>query len=208
MSASFSYWPGRSSRAQQSWSPHGLEEQHRRGALRACACGHEEVRCGRVDRITVVRRHEAPDARWRGGGGPGRSPLYPLTDDHELALRHLPAARSRPEPLAVVRTPALLLDRRLALAVQEPERHVGLARSRLRRGRKPHGIVTSPKLIAPSPSRSHGQKSSRDVCSSSHVPDPCNISVVNTGQRDDREAWRTPLRSVPIRRLAEGDGDG
>ena len=64
-----------------------------------------------------------------------------ILDDHELALRDLVAADDLVlRHLAVVRrAPALLLDGRRALAVEEPEGDVGLAGGRLRRGGEPHG---------------------------------------------------------------------
>ena len=58
-----------------------------------------------------------------------------VLDDDELALRDLePADDLVLRDLAVVgRAPALLLDRRRALAVEEPERDVRLPRGGLRR---------------------------------------------------------------------------
>ena len=58
-----------------------------------------------------------------------------VLDDHELALRDLPALHELVAlDLAVVRrAPALLLDRREALTVQRAERHVGLPRGGFRR---------------------------------------------------------------------------
>ena len=49
-----------------------------------------------------------------------------VLDDHELALRELPALDElvRLDVALVLRAPALLLDRRAALAVQRPERDV------------------------------------------------------------------------------------
>src|SRR5205085_6372541 len=64
-----------------------------------------------------------------------------VLDEHELALRDLPPADELVGvDLDVVdRAPALLADRRAALAVELPERDVRLARSGLRRGGEPHG---------------------------------------------------------------------
>jgi hypothetical protein len=64
-----------------------------------------------------------------------------ILDDEELAFRHLePAHDLVLRHLAVVRrAPALLLDRRLALAVQQSEGDVGLTCGRLRRGSEPDG---------------------------------------------------------------------
>ena len=58
-----------------------------------------------------------------------------VLDDHELALRDLPALHELVAlDLAVVRrAPALLLDRREALTMQGAERHVGLPGGRFRR---------------------------------------------------------------------------
>src|SRR5205085_5848404 len=61
-----------------------------------------------------------------------------VLDDHELALRDLPALHELVvRHLALVhRAPALLLDRRAALAVQRPEGDVRGTGLRRRRGRK------------------------------------------------------------------------
>ena len=75
-----------------------------------------------------------------------------VLDDHELALRDLPALHElvRADLAVVLGAPALLLDRRQALAVEQAEGDVRLrARQTSSPGRGPTGIVTSPKLSEP-----------------------------------------------------------
>src|SRR4029079_13880182 len=78
-------------------------------------------------------------------------------DHHELAFRDLPALHELVAlDLTVVRrAPALLLDRRQALAVQRAERHVGLPRRRLRCQGHPDGNVDQAEADGAVPDRPH-----------------------------------------------------
>ena len=69
-----------------------------------------------------------------------------LLDDDELALRRLPALDDLVggELTVVLRAPALLLDRRQALAVEQAERDVRLAGGGLRRRREADGDADEP----------------------------------------------------------------
>src|SRR5439155_414300 len=103
----------------------------------------EEVGAVEVDRVDLVELDEAGDGdrsrvvRRRKGLEVG------VLDEDELALRYLPALDDLVvRDLAVVLgAPALVLDRRPALAVQHPERHVRLPGSRLRGQGHPDGDV-------------------------------------------------------------------
>ena len=122
------------------------------GAAPARARRHEEVRAVEVDRVDLVERHEPLDLdRARVVCALDRLEILVL-DDHELALRDLPALDDLVgADLALVhRAPALLLDRRPALAVQR----AGTTTSDCRAagfvaGARPTGMLTRPKLIDP-----------------------------------------------------------
>ena len=81
--------------------------------------------------------------------------------DHELALRHLPAADDLvgPDVLLVERAPALLLDRRLALSMKKAERDVRLPGRRLRRRRQADGDADQPEADRAVPGSSHSSES-------------------------------------------------
>src|SRR5439155_592736 len=87
---------------------------------------------GDGDRSRVVRRRKGLEVG--------------VLDEDELALRYLPALDDLVvRDLAVVLgAPALVLDRRPALAVQHPERHVRLPGSRSRGARRREPWTSSP----------------------------------------------------------------
>ena len=117
---------------------HRLVQQHVGTACGFRAGGYEVVRPVEVDGIDVGELHEAADL-----DRAARVVLLDrlevgVLDGHVLPLRHLPPAHELvgfDDPL-VNRAVALLLDRRPAFAVQQPERHVRLAGGRLRSGRE------------------------------------------------------------------------
>ena len=122
---------------------HCLEQQHVRAALRGGLGRREKIGAVEVDRIDLVELDEAGDrdrprvVRGREGFEVG------VLDDDELPFRHLPALDDLVvRDLAVVlRAPALVLDRRPALPMEHPERHVRLPRSRLGGQGHPDGDV-------------------------------------------------------------------
>ena len=116
-----------------------------------CARRREVVRAVEVDRIDLVERDEARDLdRARVVGELDRLEVGVLDDD-ELALRDLPALDDlvRPDLAIVRRAPALLPDRRPALAVELPERHVGRRAFGDVASASPTGMLTRPKLSEP-----------------------------------------------------------
>src|SRR5207244_3576609 len=81
-----------------------------------------------------------------------------VLDDHELALRHLPALDDlvRTDLALVRRAPALLADRRPALTVERPEADVGLLRLRRRRQSQADGNVDQAEADGSVPDGAHG----------------------------------------------------
>src|SRR5215208_6440535 len=136
---------------------HRLEQQRVGAALRLGTGGDEEVGAIEEDRIDLLEPDEARDVdRARGVVLLERLEVGVL-DDHELALRDLPAADELvcPDLDLVHRAPPLLLDRRAALAMQLPERDVGLPGSGLRRRGKPDGDVHEPEAQGSVPGSPH-----------------------------------------------------
>ena len=80
-----------------------------------------------------------------------------VLDDDELTLRCLPALDDLVgcQLAVVLGAPALLLDRRQALAVEQPERNVRLARGGLRRRREADGDADEPEGQGSVPGRTH-----------------------------------------------------
>src|SRR5262249_8821390 len=117
-------------------------------------------------------------------------------DDHELPLGHLPPLDElvRLDVALVHRAPALLLDRRPALAVEQPERHVGLTGSRLRRRREADRNVHEPEAHRSVPRSAHEPSSLPWDVRVSTCP-----SVFLQARRSIRsstlEAWQEPGRS-------------
>src|SRR6185503_10351581 len=116
--------------------------------LRGGGAGNEEVRAVHPDGVDLAERHEALDVDRPGVVAALQRLELGVLHDDELPLRELPALDElvRGNLLIVRRAPALLLDRREVLAVEQPERDVGLPCSGLRRGRSPTGMFTRPKL--------------------------------------------------------------
>ena len=138
---------------------HRAQQQHV-GPLRSrLARRSEVVRAVEVDRVDLGRVHEARDRRSPSSRRVSMiaSRSASSTSD-ELALRDLPALDDLVTlDLALVhRAPALLLDRRHALAVQRAERDVGLARRRLRGQREPDRDVDQAEADGAVPDRPHG----------------------------------------------------
>ena len=128
--------------------------------------------------MSIVR-----ESSWRSSASSSAS-----STTHVLALRDLPALDDLVGgELAVVhRAPALLLDRRQALAVQQPEGDVRLARSRLRRRREPDGDA-------------HETEAQRSVPGDAHDP-----PSLGAGGRDSRRiaGSLSPIRASGARRAA------
>ena len=120
-----------------------LEQQHVRAALRRRARGREVVGAVEEHRVDLVERHEAGDVDRARVVCELDGLEIRVLDHDELALRDLPALHDlvRPDFAVVHRAPALLADRRPALAMELPERDVGRPRLRRRRERKPDGDV-------------------------------------------------------------------
>src|SRR5262249_39612826 len=117
---------------------HGLQEKDVGAPLRVCVCGSEVVRAVEVDGVDVLEPDETEDLdRLRALQ---RDCLeVGLLDEDVLALRELPALYElvRLAVALVHRDPALLLDRRAALAMERAERDV----LPLGREREPHRDV-------------------------------------------------------------------
>ena len=136
---------------------HRLEQEHVRPPRRRRARRDEEVGAVEEDRIDLVEPHEACDVdRARVALALDRLEIGVL-DDHELALRDLPAADDlvRLDDTLVRRAEPLLLDRRAALPVEKPERDVGLPGGRLRGRRKPDRDRDQAKAEGAVPCRPH-----------------------------------------------------
>src|SRR4029079_19171763 len=110
-----------------------------------------------VDGVDLVERDEPLDVDRAGGVLPLDRLQIRVVDDHELPFRQLPAPHDLVAlDLALVhRAPAAVLDRRLALGVQLPERDVGGARRRLRRRRQPDGNRDQAEADRSVPGRPH-----------------------------------------------------
>jgi hypothetical protein len=84
---------------------------------------NEKVRAIEEDRIHLLGRHETRDVDGSRRGIAVDRLEVGFLDDDELSLGNLPAFDDlvRANVDLVERAPTLLLDRRLALAVQQPE---------------------------------------------------------------------------------------
>ena len=116
---------------------HRAQQQHVRPALRVGVRGREVVGAVEVDGVDVLEPDEAQDLDRLRALERDRLEIG-LLDEHVLALRELPALDElvRLDVALVHRAPALLLDRRAALAMERAEGHVAAAgsRGRARRG--------------------------------------------------------------------------
>ena len=136
---------------------HGPEEQHVRPPLRLGARGREVVRPVEVDGIDVGERDEAQDLDRLRALERHRLEVG-LLDDHELALRDLPALDELLglDVALVERAPALVLDRRAALAMERAEGDVGA----LGRDRQPDRDADETEADGAVPDRSHDSRPS------------------------------------------------
>src|SRR5256886_10006667 len=105
---------------------HRAQEQDVRPPRRIGRCGREAIRAVEVDGVDVLELHETEDLDRLRALERDRLEVG-LLDEHELALRDLPALDELVglDVALVERAPTLLLDRRAALAVQGAEGDVG-----------------------------------------------------------------------------------
>ena len=117
-----------------------------------------------------------------------------VLDHDELSLRDLPALDDLVggDFAVMLGTPALLLDRGLAFAVQKPERNVRLAGCRLRRGREPDGDADETEAQGTVPGGAHDSSLIGDLTHS--CPDSAflhlYISRAVTANRTIARLWR------------------
>src|SRR5436190_11093147 len=139
---------------------HRLEQQHVRAPLGRVRGRREVVRAVEVDGVDVVELDKARDVdRARVVVLRDRLEVGVL-DDHEFALRDLPALHDLVRAdLAVVRgAPALLADRRPTLAMKRAEADVRLLRLRRRRESQANGDVDQAERDGSIPDRAHGAR--------------------------------------------------
>ena len=118
---------------------HGAQQQHIGPPRSRLARRREVVGAVEIDGIDLGRVDEARDLDCLRVVDLHDRLEVGVLDEHELALRDLPALHDLValDLTLVHRAPALLLDRRHALPVQLAERHVRLPRRRLGRKRQP-----------------------------------------------------------------------
>ncbi len=125
---------------------HRLQQEPVGASLGGRRARHQEVGAIEPDGVDLLDRDELGDLDRAGVVVALERLELRLLDDDVLAFGHLPALHELVgTDLTIVRgAPALLLDRRQAFAVQQPERDVRLAGSRLGRRGKPDGDADEP----------------------------------------------------------------
>ena len=160
---------------------------------RRCASvrGRDEVvGAVEVDRVDLARRDELLDL-----DRPRRVVLSSASSSASSTGTNWPFATSQPahdlvgRDLDVVdRAPALLLDRRQALAVQQLELDVRLARRRRRRRREPDGDVDEAEADRSVPGCAHVQEKSRGMAGFALAarPPACGAAARRAGRGSRR----------------------